>query len=46
MSQFLSWAIARSLGLRSLAWAELAFFIHCGLPRPLNGQNITSESPT
>ena len=46
MSYRLSWAIARSPGERSLAWAELASFFRCGLPRPLNGQNTTSESPT
>ena len=34
MAQVLSWALARSPGARSLAWAELAAFWEAGLFRP------------
>jgi hypothetical protein len=43
MRKFLSWAFARSPGLRSLAWARLASFCETGLPRPLYG--VISGSP-
>jgi hypothetical protein len=34
MCQVLSWALARSPGPRSRAWARLAAFCDSGLPRP------------
>jgi hypothetical protein len=34
MCQVLSWALARSPGDRSWAWARLAAFWEAGLPRP------------
>ncbi len=37
MCQFLSWALARSPGERSRAWARLACFWDSGLFRPLYG---------
>ncbi len=39
MAQVLSWALARSPGARSLAWAEFAAFWEGGLPRPRYGVN-------
>src|SRR5699024_3737687 len=38
--------MALSPGERSLACSQLASFFHCGLPRPLNGQNTASDNPT
>jgi hypothetical protein len=37
MAQVLSWALARSPGARSLAWAELAVFWEAGLFGPGRG---------
>jgi hypothetical protein len=37
MCQVLSWALARSPGPRSAAWARLAAFCDSGLPRPRYG---------
>jgi len=45
MRRVLSWALARSLGPRSLAWAWLAAFCEAGLFRPLWGVRICSPAP-
>jgi Reverse transcriptase (RNA-dependent DNA polymerase) len=45
MRQVLSWALARSPGPRSLAWARLAAFCEAGLPRPLYGVITGSPAP-
>src|SRR5215469_18705594 len=43
MRQVLSWALARSPGARSLAWAQLAAFCDSGLFLPLYG--VITGSP-
>jgi hypothetical protein len=42
---FESWALARSPGARSLAWAELAAFWEAGLPRPRCGVRMCWPAP-
>jgi hypothetical protein len=42
MRQVLSWALARSPGLRSLAWARLAVFCDSGLFFPLYGADVVA----
>src|SRR5205814_9175296 len=45
MRQVLSWALARSPGLRSWAWARLASFWEEGLFRPRYGIRTSSPAP-
>jgi hypothetical protein len=45
MPQVLSWALARSPGPRSFAWAELAAFWEAGLFRPRHGVKTCSPAP-
>ena len=42
MRQVLSWALARSPGLRSLAWARLAAFCDSGLFFPFRGADVVT----
>ena len=45
MCQVLSWALARSPGDRSWAWARLASFWEAGLFRPRYGVRTWSPAP-
>src|SRR6266516_4244037 len=45
IAQVLSWALARSPGARSFAWAELAAFWEAGLFRPRYGVRTCSPAP-
>src|SRR5215471_2098767 len=45
MRQVLSWALARSPGDRSWAWARLASFCKAGLVRPRQGVSTGSPAP-
>ena len=45
MRQDLSWALARSPGPRSRAWARLASFWEAGLFLPLYGVGMCSSAP-
>ena len=44
MRQVLSWALPRSPGDRSWAWARLASFCEAGLPRPRYGMRMWCAS--